>query len=99
MEGKGFTMTGHVGQVMQESMQAALTWVRSNAADRHRRKTSSPDDSHIHVPRERFPRWTFGGRDHGDGPGVVALGPSLPAGSRDDRRNHAQRPRASNRRH
>ena len=27
----GFTMTGQIGQVMQESMQAALTWVRSNA--------------------------------------------------------------------
>ena len=28
MKGKGgFTMTGQLGQVMQESMQAALTWV------------------------------------------------------------------------
>jgi len=27
MKGKGgFTMTGQIGQVMQESMQAALTW-------------------------------------------------------------------------
>src|ERR1700690_3672391 len=33
MKGKGgFTMTGQIGEVMQESMQAALTWVRSNAA-------------------------------------------------------------------
>src|SRR5206468_8524091 len=32
MKGKGgFTMTGQIGEVMQESMQAALTWVRSNA--------------------------------------------------------------------
>ena len=33
MKGKGgFAMTGQIGEVMQESMQAALTWVRSNAA-------------------------------------------------------------------
>ena len=32
MKGKGgFTMTGQIGEVMQESMQAALTWVRSNS--------------------------------------------------------------------
>jgi len=31
-EGKGgFTITGQIGDVMKESMQAALTWVRSNA--------------------------------------------------------------------
>src|SRR2546425_13061211 len=29
--GKGFTMTGQLGQVMQESMQAALAWVRSHS--------------------------------------------------------------------
>ena len=34
MKGKGgFTMTGQIGDVMKESMQAALTWVRSNALD------------------------------------------------------------------
>ncbi len=29
--GKQFTMTGHLGEVMQESMTAALSWVRANA--------------------------------------------------------------------
>src|SRR5579863_5414439 len=29
--GKQFTMTGHLGKVMQESMRAALSWVRSNS--------------------------------------------------------------------
>src|SRR5882672_9842286 len=28
--GKQFTMTGHLGEVMQESMTAALTWTRAN---------------------------------------------------------------------
>src|SRR5215469_2038175 len=58
MKGKGgFTMTGQLGQVMQESMQAALTWVRSNAD-----KLSIPDeffkdhDIHIHVPAGAIPK-------------------------------------------
>jgi len=58
MKGKGgFTMTGQIGQVMQESMQAALTWVRSNAAE----VGVSPDffsehDIHIHVPAGAIPK-------------------------------------------
>ncbi|MGA3168307.1 MAG: endopeptidase La [Terriglobia bacterium] len=55
--GKGFTMTGHVGQVMQESMQAALAWVRSHATD----YAIDPDffqskDIHIHVPSGAIPK-------------------------------------------
>src|SRR5213078_889213 len=47
--GKQFTMTGHLGEVMQESMTAALTWTRANA-DRY---GIDPDffrkqDIHIH---------------------------------------------------
>src|SRR2546423_12030091 len=52
MKGKGgFTMTGQIGQVMQASMQAALTWVRTNLE-----KRAIPDecfkghDNHIHEP-------------------------------------------------
>src|ERR1700740_940072 len=47
----GFTMTGQIGQVMQESMQAALTWVRSNA-DRLgvAEDFFANHDLHIHVP-------------------------------------------------
>jgi len=55
--GKGFTMTGHVGQVMQESMQAALAWVRSHAVD----YGIDPEffqskDIHFHVPSGAIPK-------------------------------------------
>jgi len=55
--GKGFTMTGHVGQVMQESMQAALAWVRSHSVE----YDIDPDffqskDIHFHVPSGAIPK-------------------------------------------
>jgi ATP-dependent Lon protease len=55
--GKQFTMTGHLGEVMQESMTAALTWVRANAE----RYGIDPDffrkqDIHIHVPSGGVPK-------------------------------------------
>jgi ATP-dependent Lon protease len=50
-------MTGHLGEVMQESMRAALSWVRSNS-DRY---GIDPDffrklDLHIHVPSGAIPK-------------------------------------------
>ncbi len=58
MKGKGgFTMTGQIGQVMQESMQAALTWVRSNAAIlRIPENFFAEHDIHIHVPAGAIPK-------------------------------------------
>ncbi len=55
--GKSFTMTGHLGEVMQESMRAALTWVRANSE----RYGIDPDffrkqDLHIHVPSGAVPK-------------------------------------------
>jgi ATP-dependent Lon protease len=55
--GKQFTMTGHLGEVMQESMTAALSWVRANA-DHY---GVDPDffrkmDIHIHVPSGAVPK-------------------------------------------
>src|SRR2546423_5010084 len=55
--GKQFTMTGLLGEVMQESMTAALTWVRANAE----RYGIDPDffrkqDIHIHVPSGAVPK-------------------------------------------
>ena len=58
MPGKrGLIMTGHLGQVMQESMQAALTWVRSHPD----RWGVSPDhfekhEIHLHVPAGAIPK-------------------------------------------
>jgi ATP-dependent Lon protease len=55
--GKQFTTTGHLGEVMQESMTAALTWVRSNSE----KYGIDPDffrkhDIHIHVPSGAVPK-------------------------------------------
>jgi len=55
--GKAFTMTGHLGEVMQESMRAALSWVRANSE----RYGIDPDffrkqDLHIHVPSGAVPK-------------------------------------------
>jgi ATP-dependent Lon protease len=58
MKGKGgFTMTGQIGEVMQESMQAALTWVRSNAITLGLAEDFTKDlDLHIHVPAGAIPK-------------------------------------------
>ena len=58
MKGKGgFTMTGQIGQVMQESMQAALTWVRSNAVQLGIQENFFAEhDIHIHVPAGAIPK-------------------------------------------
>jgi len=55
--GKQFTITGHLGEVMQESTRAALTWVRANAEQ----YGIDPDffrkqDIHIHVPSGAIPK-------------------------------------------
>ncbi len=58
MKGKGnFTMTGQIGEVMQESMQAALTWVRSNAASLGLAEDFNKElDLHIHIPAGAIPK-------------------------------------------
>ena len=90
-------MTGHLGDVMQESMRAALTWVRANSE----RYGIDPDffrkqDVHIHVPSGAVPK---------DGPSagvamVTALvslltGQADSAARRDDGRNFALRHRVA----
>ncbi|MGH9357766.1 MAG: S16 family serine protease, partial [Terriglobia bacterium] len=50
-------MTGHVGQVMQESMQAALAWVRSHASDYGiDADFFQNSDIHTHVPAGAIPK-------------------------------------------
>jgi ATP-dependent Lon protease len=58
MKGKGgFNITGQIGDVMKESMQAALTWVRSNAASLGLDEDFTKDlDLHIHVPAGAIPK-------------------------------------------
>lgn len=58
MPGKGgLTLTGKLGEVMQESAKTALSWLRANAgrldidADFHREK-----DIHIHIPEGAIPK-------------------------------------------
>ena len=58
MKGKGgFNITGQIGDVMKESMQAALTWVRSNAVSLGLHEDFTKDlDLHIHVPAGAIPK-------------------------------------------
>ena len=58
MKGKGtFSITGQIGDVMKESMQAALTWVRSNAKSLGLDEDLMKEiDLHIHVPAGAIPK-------------------------------------------
>jgi ATP-dependent Lon protease len=56
--GKGrLTVTGQLGEVMQESAQAALSWVRSHAAELGLDPTwFAEHDVHVHVPAGAVPK-------------------------------------------
>ncbi|NJO04299.1 MAG: endopeptidase La [Chloroflexaceae bacterium] len=58
MEGKGtLTLTGQLGEIMQESAQAALSYARSNASIYEIDvKTFDKFDIHIHVPEGAVPK-------------------------------------------
>jgi ATP-dependent Lon protease len=54
---KGFTITGQLGDVMKESAQAALSYVRSKAADLGIRESIFEEiDIHVHVPKGSVPK-------------------------------------------
>ncbi len=58
MPGKGqLTLTGQLGEVMQESIQAALSFVRSNAKAYHiKPERFDNNDIHLHVPEGAIPK-------------------------------------------
>jgi ATP-dependent Lon protease len=58
MQGKkGLTLTGQLGDVMKESVQAALSFIRSNAEDLGVKKDFFEDlDIHVHVPAGAIPK-------------------------------------------
>ena len=103
MPGSGnLTITGQLGDVMKESAQAALSWVRAHANDIN---PELPDDWFA-KPRHPRPRpgrrraqgRPLGGRRDGHRARLADLEPAGPQRRRDDRRDHPDRAGAADRR-
>ena len=57
MNGKGeLILTGQLGEVMQESARAALSWIRSHAGDYGLERDFKHLDIHLHVPAGATPK-------------------------------------------
>jgi ATP-dependent Lon protease len=95
LPGKGnVKQTGKLGDVMQESVQAAISYVRSRAINFGIKPNFfEKRDIHVHVPEGATPK---------DGPSAgIAMATSIVSaltGIPDDRRDHAARPGAADRR-
>jgi ATP-dependent Lon protease len=56
-DGKGLTLTGQLGEVMQESVQAAYSFVRSHAREYDIKPAQfESSDIHVHVPEGAIPK-------------------------------------------
>ena len=99
--GNGFIVTGQLGEVMQESARAALSYIRSKASELGiNKKWFENHDLHLHVPAGAVPK---------DGPSAgvtmatalasLLTGRPVKSKRRHDRRNHPERTGAASRRH
>ena len=82
--GRGFQVTGSIGNVMQESARAALSYVRSRADGLGiPSEFFEKNDLHLHIPAGASPKgWPVSRRDDGDLAGIADLRPQGEATSR-----------------
>ena len=99
MPGKGeFKLTGQLGDVMKESAQAGISYIRS-VGDTYDIPEDffTKHDIHIHIPERCAERRTFCGYHHGDGNAVRHHKETGARGCGNDRRDHPARPCAADR--